>query len=606
MLVSLRKNLKAFVIKILMVILALTFVLWGIGDVLKSRQSAAIKIGRSSYSPAEIGPLFNEQVKMLENQLNYKFTNEDFESPEFRAIVLNQVINRLLMDKLADSMTIKVSDDMVKYQIASIPFFYKDGKFSKETLDQFLANNHITEKQFVTNLREEMKLQAINSTFALLDYTPTPIKNAIDRSLNQNRSVTVYTVDSKNIPAAPTPTEDDLRTLYNERLNMFEIPETRNINYALVSSDSISEKPEISEAMIQEEYEKRKRFMFEPEKRKVLQLIFKSEHEAKDALFKLSSGKTFKQLADEMNITAKDLSLGEITKDSLSPDITSKIFAKNKDEYTETISSPFGFHIFYIEDVIPQKAKDYAEVKDELKKDLYNEKLFESLSAMVQKLESDISLQTKYEELVQKYGLKTLSLKNVKKNANEQDAVKKQIIDSAFSNTTDSPNLISSSSSEFYLISTSVNSPASQVSFDKAKSDLLKMWYVKEDARNLQIKAQKVHEALKEGQDSSKILAEFKLDKPISVTVSSTEKAGLNSDMLEEIYTLKAVNDITGPIPTEAGFKIAKLNQVIPANLATQETLAKYRIPIHSELSLSLLSRLRKQYEVDINPEILK
>lgn len=605
MLVSLRKNLKTFVIKILMVILALTFVLWGIGDVIKNKRTAALKVGGISYSVEEVGPLFNEQVKMLERQLNYQFNNDDLESPEFRAIVLNQVINRLLLDKLANSMTAKVSDDMVKYQIASIPFFYKDGKFSKEALDQFLAGNHITEKQFVAHLREEIKHQNVNTVFALLDYTPSILRTTIDKAVNQKRSALVYTVASKNIPAAPTPTEEDLKSLYDQQAKIFEIPETRDINYALISTDIITEKPVISDDMTQEEYSKRKRFMVEPEKRNVSQLIFKSEDEAKQALAELKSGKTIKQLAEEHKKSASETSLGDITRDSLSADITNKIFEKNKGEYTDPIQSAFGYHIFFIEDVIPQKSKDFASVKEEIKKELYNEKLFELLSNVVQKIESDIAMNTKYEELVQKYGLKGMVLKNIKKSADNTDALKKLIVDTGFANDANSTHLISSSSSEFYIVSPTINSPASQVPFEKAKPDLLKMWYVKEDARSLQIQAQKFLEQLKAGADGQKAMTEFKLDKPVSVIVSSVDKSGLSQELVDEILSLRSKGDVTKPVADQSGYKIAVLDQVMAGAQSSPETIAKYRFPISSELSISLLTKLRKQYEVEVNAEML-
>src|SRR5579872_7339347 len=105
MLAILRKASNSFAIKILMVVLLFTFVLWGVGDMLRSGPSNyVLKVGDTKISDAEFGNLYREQLAVIQQQFGHEFTKEELNDPQLKQVVVNQIVNRLLQKKLAKDM----------------------------------------------------------------------------------------------------------------------------------------------------------------------------------------------------------------------------------------------------------------------------------------------------------------------------------------------------------------------------------------------------------------------------------------------------------------------------------------------------------------------
>ena len=98
-----------------------------------------------------------------------------------------------------------------------------------------------------------------------------------------------------------------------------------------------------------------------PEKRAVEQIIYASEAEAAAARAKLSSGKTFDDLLKDKNLTAKDASLGTVTKGALvDKDVADAAFSLKKEgEVSAPVKAQFGTVIVRVGKIVPSTVKPY-------------------------------------------------------------------------------------------------------------------------------------------------------------------------------------------------------------------------------------------------------
>ena len=89
----LKKRLRSLGVKVLMVILVLTFVLWGISDIFNSSSSrTALKVGNIEYSAPQLQAMLYEKIHKIEKRLGSSMS-----TPELSQIALAELIDEIIL-----------------------------------------------------------------------------------------------------------------------------------------------------------------------------------------------------------------------------------------------------------------------------------------------------------------------------------------------------------------------------------------------------------------------------------------------------------------------------------------------------------------------------
>ncbi len=607
MIAQIREGFKGFVLKLMLIVLALSFVLWGVGDIFRKSNAPLMSVGNTHYSAAEIVPLVRQQIALIERQLNYKVREDDIKNPQFQQIVLNQVINDLVIRKYADENNILISDDTLKYQIASIPMFVQDGKFNKEIFDDFLKNNNMTEVQFLDNLRQETRVSTVMTMFASWSLVPSKIKNAILDAFKQERTISLYQITEKDVNLTAKPTEEDLNKLYNERKEMFMLPERRKVEYAYITLENIKNSPVITDDMLRAEYESRKKLLTTPQKRDVLQMVFQDKIKADAARVMLDTGADFNTVADKFGIDKKSMFMGEVTQHGFSPEIGNAIFGIEEGKYSNVTQSPIGFHIFYVQKIIPAHALSFDEVKKDLQESVKSEKQFEAYSELLSNINTDSSNHMPLDEIVAKYGLKkqSIDIPGDYMADNNVEAAIKVIAQSAFSqsdtNTTSVSNI---DRDKFFVVRTANIEPKTQQEFASVKSDLLKIWLKIEAAKKVTQNASNYLKEIAEGADEKQLAVKYKVS-PTKKTVTRAT-SDITPDLLDDILAVKQGHYTNFyMIPNGVAFAKVEAIGVQKGPEADPEKISQIIVSdIANELYIAMITDLRKRYKVDVDKKI--
>ena len=101
--------------------------------------SAIAKVNGNSISVQE----YSNALKNMRNRLQSegKFDPAQLDSPEVKSIVLNQLINKHLLNDEINHAKYAISDAQLATYVTGMPEFQKDGKFSQELYDQTLTQN---------------------------------------------------------------------------------------------------------------------------------------------------------------------------------------------------------------------------------------------------------------------------------------------------------------------------------------------------------------------------------------------------------------------------------------------------------------------------------
>ena len=156
MLGSIRKFSKTFMAKIFIAIIALPFILWGMGDIFSSgKQNILAEINEERISSKE----FVNYLQKIE------LTKEQVESLG-KSQVLENLLSNYLSEKIIEIESkekgIILTDEGLKKIIVSDKSFHKENKFSRVAYEKFLLTNGYSAPTYEKYLKElEIKAQLL-------------------------------------------------------------------------------------------------------------------------------------------------------------------------------------------------------------------------------------------------------------------------------------------------------------------------------------------------------------------------------------------------------------------------------------------------------------
>lgn len=107
-----------------------------------------------------------------------------------------------------------------------------------------------------------------------------------------------------------------------------------------------------------------------PERVKARQIVVASKRDANRILRELRKGKAFEKLAVENSLGPESRfggDLGYFTQGDM-PEEFNVVFSMDKGQVSKTVKSPYGFHIFKVEDKAPSRELTFEEVVDDIKR----------------------------------------------------------------------------------------------------------------------------------------------------------------------------------------------------------------------------------------------
>jgi len=613
-----RKSANGWFIKTLMVLLAMTFVLWGIGDTLRSKNKVvAFSVGDEDVSAFEWQKAYNSQVSQIEDQIGRKITEDEAIAMGVNRVILNQLINKTILSQEARKLGLLVSDDMVKYEISTVPTFQKDGKFNKEIFQQVLRSSGLSEQELVEIIRESIAnenlitLQNINRTL------PKSYIETLTRAKGETRGVKVYKLPSKNIKVG-VPKDEDLKKIFDANLDKFSIPEKRDLNYITFDISNIKTQPLVTDDEIAERYENNTMIYTVPDTRKVSQLVFKSEEESQKAFEELSAGKSFSEVAKKYFPTKSNFLLGDkVSRGNFDAEIENAIFQTEVGQISSVVKSPLGLHIFKIESESKGRTKELKEVKEHLIKQIEDEKKFEALSELAQNIDSDITIGSSIADIASKYSLELYNLiewdpVNGVKNGVTGDS---RFATSAFTAEANTATSVTpyEGNNKFFALEVAKIQPKNPKNISDVKGDLLRIWIEAERANKAYKSSKDAVASIEKGVNESVVL------KANSLVITNSDlkisqldkKSDLDIQLRDAAFGLE-VGQLSDPIRDNNGdFQFIKLLSITPlkdSEIATNTKAIEYELfnGVGEEMTQQYLSYLRSKYDIKIYEDVVK
>ncbi|MEI3855061.1 MULTISPECIES: peptidylprolyl isomerase [Ensifer] len=414
MLEFLRTAAQTWVVKGLLVILVLSFMVWGGSSLTMTNQSdAVVVVGDVKVKAPEFRLTYETMLAQASRQLGTRLTPQQARAFGIEQRVYSQVVAGAALDQLADDMNLGLSQDRLAKLIADDPAFHSvNGQFDRLTFSSVLRNAGLREQDYInsqsqTAIRSQI-VDALSDGYA----APKVLTDAIGAYRHEKRTVDYLLLSNANIDAVKAPGDDVLTPWYDSRKANYRAPEYRKVSYVKLEPVDVADTAAVTEDEMRTEYDRRKDSFRTVATRTIEQLTFPSRAAADAAAAKLSSGTSFDDLVKAEGKTSADVLLGEFSRDRV-PDakVAEAAFAVAADGgVSPVVDGAFGPVILRVTNIRPEAVRSFDEVKEELRKDIALSTASEEVMRLHDKIEDERASGAPIKEVADQLKLKLVTI----------------------------------------------------------------------------------------------------------------------------------------------------------------------------------------------------
>jgi peptidyl-prolyl cis-trans isomerase D len=605
MLDTFRKASKTWVVKLLFALLVLSFLAWGVGDVIRGGlfgHGPAIEVGNVQIAAPEVYTEFKREVERMQPVFGGKLTAEDARKLGFMDRTIENVITRVLIEEAGRRLGLAASDDTVIARVANDPNFRNDkGEFDKNLYRRALAMSGMPEKEF---LRRE-KLNIVRSQLAegLSGgvKAPAAMVEQLARFREEKRVAEVITIrdDSVALPAAPDAAQ--LEAFYKANTPRFMAPEFRALTVMQIKAADVAGQLEITPEMIEDAYQSRLEELQPANRRMVSQVVLTDKAAADKAAALVKAGKDLTAIARELG--AKVVDLGMVEKADLPDELAEAVFAAQPGATIEPVKSPLGWH------VAQTRVRPEAELRKQAEAELRRDEAAKRLNQLNTEVEDALGAGTSLEETAARFGLRIGKIAAI--DAKGRNPAGKPVadlpkgdnfLDVAFHTEQGTESQLTDAGGEgYFVVRVDGITPPQARPLAEIKGEVLAAWQTERRHEMAKERADKLAEQLKAGKPAAELASAVggKAQTSQPFTRESGDDAGLPPAVVAELFKAQPGGVAASAAP--GGWVVARLAKVVSFDPAQQPKVVE---AAQRQVSQALTGDLIEQYLSALNASV--
>ena len=377
------------IVQIILALIILPFAFWGVDSYFRDGSAsggAVATVGGSKISQGEFRDALREQQDRLRPTLGGR-DPALLDSPELRRAVLDNLVQRRLLDLHSAGMKLSVSNEQLAGFIASVPLLQEDGKFSPQRYEQLIASQGKSKTRFETEVRHDMTIQ---QAIAAIGNASLSGRTTADRWLAaqlEEREVSDVVLRADPYVAQVKLAPDAVKVYYEANAKKFEVPEQLRAEYLILSRDAMSEQTAVGDEEIKAWYASHPERYKQPEERRASHVLIAvgakasadelSAAEAKVAEVLAQAKKSpgdfarlAKQYSQDPGSAAKGGDLDWFGRGAMVKVFEDTAFAMKEGQVSEVVRSDFGFHIIKLTGIRGERSRPLDEVRGEIAAEL--------------------------------------------------------------------------------------------------------------------------------------------------------------------------------------------------------------------------------------------
>lgn len=620
MLETMRRGAQTWVAKLLMIVLIISFGIWGASSALLSGNSdAVVTVGSKQVDVNEFRLAYQRQLGALSQQYGQRLTAEQARMLGVDQQVYAQLVAGAALDQLADNMNLGLSEDRLASLIANDAAFHNAaGQFDRQRFSSLLRSVGMNEDDYVAERSRVAVRSQIVDGLADGFKAPQTLTDAIREFRNQSRVADYIILTNAFVDPIKSPGADVLKPWFEERKAAYRAPEFRTIQYVELTPSDIADPASVSDEAVKQDYEAHKDVYTTPETRTIQQLTFTSQADAEQAAKELEDGtKTFDQLISETGRTASDVSLGSYQKGQF-PDtaIDDAAFAIASANGTSgVVQGNFGPVIVRVSEITPETVTPLADVADQIRRELAERQAANDIMNVEDQYEDLRAGGSTMAEAAQSLNLEMKTIENIDANGDGENGspvadvpLGTELVSAAFQTDTGLENLplnLNNGGALWYEV-TDIT-PARDRTYEEVSSQVETDWAAQQQKQALEDKAREYQQEVESGTSLEQIATDLAIEvnKTAPITRMSQD-AGLGVEGVAAAFT--------GPLGTVAtaakdGGREQIVLKVTAVNNSTEGTpsnndaqaIAAIASSAGDDILDEMVNKLQSEYGVSIN-----
>lgn len=512
------------VIAIMFSFLIISFAIWGVGDIFRGYgRNEVAKVGKTEIGLEQMRTAYQNEIQNLIRQQRRQISPEMARALGLDRQVLSRLLTEATLDQTAQGMRLAVSDETIRNLIFDDQVFRDaSGQFSSARFNELLRSNGYTEQSYVALQRSTILRQQLSEMVVGGLSAPLALQEVGNRLRNEKRTITFARMPASAAGEIAAPTEDQLKSFFNDRKAAFRAPEFRTANILAITAETLADPAKITDDEAKARYEATKAQRFTAvETRTVQQIPFPSEEEAQAAKAKIDGGETFDEIATERNVAFNDLTLGTFTRDQMiDPAVRDAVFAIEEGGVTAPVKGAFGTVLLRVTKVEGAHVRPLEEVIVEVKQELATSRAAAQVTDLHDKIEDQRASARPLAEIAKELNLTLRTAGPMNAGLGRPDGSREEALPGG------DPTLQAIFRSDIGVDNEAIRlprnagyvwfdvtkiDPARERAFDEVKAEVEKQWRADESATRLSAKARELIERLDKGENFDAVAASANL-----------------------------------------------------------------------------------------------
>lgn len=367
------------------------------------------QVGERKIDAARYARALGSIISSLSQQFGTQITFEQAQSIGADRQALQNVIAQAALENETARLSLSVGDMAVARTIAQIEAFQTlTGGFDPEMYRNALARANLSETTFENDERARLASQLLLEAVAPGLGASQEVADRLYAWAGEQRSFTVVRLDGTQgeiIANVPAPTEEQLRTYYQDNIADFTSPEAKRISYAVLFPEDIANEQMIDEARIRAAYDARADEFNTPATRRVERLVYPNQSEADAAKAQLDGGASFEELTAARGLSLEDTDLGVLGVDSFGTE-GAAIFALDAPGIVGPLQTSLGPTIFRISALSDAQNISFDEARADVMYALQLNAAADVIASQFEAIDDTLARGATLEELVAEQGMR--------------------------------------------------------------------------------------------------------------------------------------------------------------------------------------------------------
>ena len=411
--------------KFLIIIIALSFAVWGIGDIFVSNNNnpTIAKVGKSEIKLNEFQLDYQLLIDRLRQTNQQPVTEELLKALGIHHNVIENLVSKKYINILSKDLNISIGDKYVKKAIINNPIFNDQlGVFNKDYYNYYLSRNNLKEKDIYNISKDSISNDLLLQSIGYSEFVPEKIANNIVKKRDLVRKAKIITIDTSAKLISNKVFDDALvNKKYEKEKNKFLDPETRDISIITFFYKNQLNNIDIKEQELKSFYDDNIKLYKKDETRNTFIVQFNTKKEIEEFIDGFKENKDFFETLKKFNKNKDESNLGNIGIDDVDPESSEAIFNLSEKQISQIFKTSFGYKVFYLEKINKEQIESYSKVKEQIKRDILkeksNEKIYNLANMFYEKFLNTKNFTLSIENLdAQIKEVKNINLINLEKN----------------------------------------------------------------------------------------------------------------------------------------------------------------------------------------------